>query len=56
MDCINCGKELSESCIDAGFGFKICQACEDAGNEFAALLEQGIELEYNDGTKETVRS
>lgn len=55
MKCISCKKELTEPYFDAGFEFKICQACEDTGNQMAALLEKGIELEYSDGTKETIR-
>ena len=54
--CISCSQELTNPGFDAGFGFYICQSCEDTGNQMAALLEQGIELKYNDGKKETVRS
>jgi hypothetical protein len=54
--CISCSKELTKPGFDAGFGFKICQDCEDTGNQMAAFLEKGIELEYSDGTKKTIRS
>lgn len=54
--CINCSKMLTKPGFDAGFGFKICQECKNAGDQLEALLEQGIELAYNDGTKETIRS
>ena len=47
---------LTKPGFDAGFGFKICQECKNAGDQLEALLEQGIELAYNDGTKETIRS
>ena len=55
MKCINCG-ENANSLIDAGMGFKICQACEDTSKILTDLLKQGIDVEYNDGTKETFRS
>jgi hypothetical protein len=54
--CVSCSKELTKPGFDAGFGFKICQDCEDTGNQMAAFLEKGIELEYSDGTKKTIRS
>lgn len=53
--CIACSKPLTKPGFDAGFGFKICQDCEDTGTELGLLLEQGIELTYDDGTTETIR-
>ena len=54
MKCINCGKESSKL-NRAGFGFVICKDCDDAGDELADMLEQGIDLEYSDRTKETIK-
>ena len=55
--CISCGQELTNPGFDAGFGFYICQSCEETGNQMAALLEQGIELDvYHDDKKEIVKS
>lgn len=55
MKCINCGKN-AKNLIDVGMGFKICQACEDTNKILTDLLKQGIDVEYNNGTKKTFRS
>ena len=33
----------------------VCKTCDDASERMAELLEKGIEFEYSDGTKETLR-
>lgn len=56
MKCINCGKDCANT-VDTGFmGFKICQACDDVGNQMADFLNNGIKLEYSDGTTEVLKN
>jgi hypothetical protein len=50
--CINCGS--TENLTPIEFGWNICKSCEDSGNEMAKLLENGLTLGYDDGTKEVL--
>lgn len=54
MKCINCGK-ASTQLVSMGC-FKICQTCANAKQQLSDRLKDDIEVEYTDGTKETLRS
>ena len=55
MKCINCSKEIKNQANIGFFGFMLCKACDNTGRQLAKMFEQGVELEYSNGTKETVR-
>lgn len=51
MKCINCGKESK----DANMSFNFCSRCKNAQRQMTNLFQQGVQLEYADGSKETVK-